>query len=46
MMIPNKSVDISVEKCDKGPLVFNVHKNKPSVGNNWNKFVSEMYIQE
>ena len=41
LMLPNKTADIVVEKCDHGPLVFNVEINKPSASNKWSKFVSK-----
>ena len=37
---PNKSIEVMVEKCDHGPLIFQVQKNeKPGWYNNWSKFV-------
>ena len=40
MMSPNKSEQITVDKCDAGPLIFNVNKNgKPDWSNQWSKYV-------
>ena len=39
-MSPNRSEHITVEKCDEGPLIFNVNKNgKPDWSNQWSKYV-------
>ena len=40
LMSPNKSQHILVEKCDSGPLIFNVNKNlQLDWTNQWSKYV-------
>ena len=47
MMSPNRSEHITVEKCDEGPLIFNVNKNgKPDWSNQWSKYVTKLYTPD
>merc|ERR1711973_208188 len=39
MMAPNRSLHITVAKCDAGPLIFQVNKNgRPDGSNQWSKY--------
>ena len=39
-MSPNRSEEITIEKCDHGPMIFQVQKNaKPGWDNDWSKYV-------